>query len=260
MIALARTGEKADQADAVKALEAIELDSLTANEKIDFLRAAGLVAMRLGEFTETQRDALFGKIKGQFPTGVDSLDRELAIMAIYLGDPDSTASVVAALQNSPSQESQIHYAMALRAAKEGWSKDLRRDYLAWFNEMATARGGMSFGGFLDNIKKVTVERLSDADKQSLADVLAKPKQADEAPTGPPREFVKQWKVEDLVDLVSDENRRPDFENGKAMFAAATCYKCHRMGLQGGILGPDLTSPVASSALVTCWFRSSNPAR
>lgn len=241
VIALARTGEKSDQADAVKALETIELDSLTANEKIDFLRAAGLVAMRLGEFTETQRDALFGKIKGQFPTGVDSLDRELAIMAIYLGDPDSTASVVAALQNSPSQESQIHYAMALRAAKEGWSKDLRRDYLAWFNEMATARGGMSFGGFLDNIKKVTVERLSDADKQSLADVLAKPKQADEAPTGPPREFVKQWKVDDLVDLVSDENRRPDFENGKAMFAAATCYKCHRMGLQGGILGPDLTS-------------------
>ncbi|MEO9591787.1 c-type cytochrome, partial [Rhodopirellula bahusiensis] len=87
----------------------------------------------------------------------------------------------------------------------------------------------------------TVDGLSDADKQSLAEVLAKPKRTDEAPAGPPREFVKEWNVDDLVDLVSDENRRPSFENGKAMFAAATCYKCHRMGLQGGILGPDLTS-------------------
>src|SRR6056297_828881 len=25
-----------------------------------------------------------------------------------------------------------------------------------------------------------------------------------------------------------------------MFAAAQCYKCHRIGVQGGILGPDLT--------------------
>ena len=25
-----------------------------------------------------------------------------------------------------------------------------------------------------------------------------------------------------------------------MFAAAQCYKCHRMGVAGGILGPDLT--------------------
>ncbi|WDQ16414.1 c-type cytochrome [Rhodopirellula sp. P2] len=241
VVALARTGEKADQAAAVQALASIDLETLTASEKIDFLRAAGLVAMRLGDFDDAQRNALVGKIQGQFPSGVDSLDRELAIMAIYLNVPGSTAAVVAALEDSPSQESQIHYAMALRAAKEGWNLDLRRQYLAWFNEMATARGGMSFGGFLDNIKKVTVDGLSDADKKSLADVLAKPKQTDEAPAGPPREFVKEWKVEDLVEVVSDEGHRPDFANGKAMFAAATCYKCHRMGLQGGILGPDLTS-------------------
>ncbi|MCC9655135.1 c-type cytochrome [Rhodopirellula halodulae] len=241
VVALARTGEASDQVDAVNALQSIELEMLTADENIDYLRAAGLVAIRLGGFSDSQRAALLDKIAGQFPSGVDSLDRELAIMAIYLNAPGSTESVLAAMQNSPSQESQIHYAMALRAAKEGWSQDLRRDYLAWFNEMKTARGGMSFGGFLDNIKKVTVDALSDEDKQSLADVLAKPKSTAEVAAGPPREFVKEWKVDDLVNVVSDSARKPNFENGKAMFAAAQCYKCHRMGLQGGILGPDLTS-------------------
>jgi putative heme-binding domain-containing protein len=35
-------------------------------------------------------------------------------------------------------------------------------------------------------------------------------------------------------------RRRDFENGRRMFAAATCFKCHRFDGQGGIIGPDLT--------------------
>jgi putative heme-binding domain-containing protein len=57
---------------------------------------------------------------------------------------------------------------------------------------------------------------------------------------PPRPVVKEWTVDDLAALVSEEHHDYDFEQGKQLFAAAQCYKCHRMGLQGGILGPDLT--------------------
>jgi putative heme-binding domain-containing protein len=32
----------------------------------------------------------------------------------------------------------------------------------------------------------------------------------------------------------------DYENGKAMFAAANCYSCHRFDGDGGAVGPDLT--------------------
>ncbi len=32
----------------------------------------------------------------------------------------------------------------------------------------------------------------------------------------------------------------DLNNGKKMFALASCYKCHRLEGQGGIVGPDLT--------------------
>jgi putative heme-binding domain-containing protein len=47
---------------------------------------------------------------------------------------------------------------------------------------------------------------------------------------------------DEVDAVAQKKTEGfDFERGKLMFAVAQCYKCHRMGGQGGIQGPDLTS-------------------
>jgi putative heme-binding domain-containing protein len=48
-------------------------------------------------------------------------------------------------------------------------------------------------------------------------------------------------VEELEPAAQEKTTGFDFEKGKLMFAVAQCYKCHRMGGQGGIQGPDLTS-------------------
>ena len=47
-------------------------------------------------------------------------------------------------------------------------------------------------------------------------------------------------MSDLVVPLSGDEHVPNFQQGKNVFAAAQCYKCHRIGVQGGILGPDLT--------------------
>lgn len=242
VIALARCGEPADQAAALASLLQLDFDSLDVSGKIAFLRAAGLVAMRLGSFSDEQRDAVVKAIGSEFPSGDDSLDRELAIMLVYLEAPGSTEAVLEKLLTSPSQESQIHYAMTLRAANEGWNDELRTRYLGWFHDIATARGGMSFGGFVDNIKAVFVDRLTPEQRTQLAAAIAPPalKGESESPAEV-RPFVKNWSVDELVDGVGDTSRTPDFEQGKTLFGSAQCFKCHRMGVQGGILGPDLTS-------------------
>ncbi len=100
---------------------------------------------------------------------------------------------------------------------------------------------MSFGGFIDNIKKVAIERLTDQEKKSLADVLNPPADTKQAAAQKPRPHVQKWTVEDLLPTVSSTDHVPNFDRGKEVFAAAQCYKCHRMGIQGGILGPDLTA-------------------
>ncbi len=242
VIALARNGAKSDQAAAIAALTPLSWESLSSSQQIDLLRAYGLVAIRLGKITGEDRQTVLEQLADKFPTGDNEVDRELAQMLVYLGSAESVGKIVAEMRNSPSQENQIHYAMTLRDAKQGWNRDLHRQYFQWFNDIQSARGGMSFGGFIENIKKAALERVPERVKQNLASVIEPPKQAnDAAPSEPQRPLVKKWTVDELADAVVNSARRPDFERGKEVFAAGQCYKCHRMGVQGGILGPDLTA-------------------
>lgn len=240
LVALARHGQSDDRAAALEALTALDWKSLAPSAQTDWLRAAALIALRLGEPTEAEREAILKRIRGAFPTGDNTVDRELAQMLVYLQVPQATGKILKQLEDSPSQEDQIHYAMTLRAATEGWNPRRYRRYFRWFNDIQSARGGMSFGGFIENIKQAALERVPEDVQQKLARVIDPPEETKPEPESEARPFVKQWQVDELVDAVSETDREFDFDRGKAMFAAAQCYKCHRMGVQGGILGPDLT--------------------
>ncbi len=55
-----------------------------------------------------------------------------------------------------------------------------------------------------------------------------------------REFVKAWKLSDLVGSLGRLDADRNFENGGHLFAALSCNKCHQMNGAGGQTGPDLT--------------------
>ncbi|MEM9826559.1 MAG: L-sorbosone dehydrogenase [Planctomycetota bacterium] len=243
-LALARTGDAKDRGLLLRKLGSIQWDSLDARQRVDLLRAYGLVAIRCGGIPagkgKINRETLTQRFTQAFPSGDPAVDRELAQWLVYLGDETAPVRIVAQLRASPSQEDQIHFAMTLRKAKTGWTDAARRDYFKWFQDIATARGGMSFGGFLDNIKKVALKPLDDATKQQLADVLAAPKIVEDTSLES-RPLIQDWTVASLETAIGKVDGEPDFERGKKVFAGAACYKCHRMGLRGGILGPDLTS-------------------
>jgi putative heme-binding domain-containing protein len=242
VIALARNGSERDQPAALSALTSLSWDALADGQRIDLLRAYGLVAIRLGSITGKPREAILQQIGNKFPTHNNAVDRELAQMLVYLQAPNATGKIVAEMQNSPSQENQIHYAMTLRGATKGWNGELHRQYFQWFNDIQSARGGMSFGGFIENIKNAALQRVPDQVKERIASILEPPQtSSDDAADEPQRALVQKWTVDDLDDSIVNSARRPNFEQGKAVFAAAQCYKCHRMGVQGGILGPDLTA-------------------
>ncbi|HYT87857.1 MAG TPA: HEAT repeat domain-containing protein, partial [Gemmataceae bacterium] len=54
-----------------------------------------------------------------------------------------------------------------------------------------------------------------------------------------RPFVRNWTVEELMPELKDLQRGRSFERGKALFAATSCVQCHKIGKEGGIIGPDL---------------------
>ncbi|WP_164102293.1 c-type cytochrome [Candidatus Laterigemmans baculatus] len=241
VVALARCGTDADRESAVQALLAADWKNLPAEDRINLLRAYGLCFLRLGEPSAEERKAVIAQLNDSFPTRDPRVNRELATVLVYLQAPGIITRVVAELIEAPSQEDQIYYAMALRDQSEGWTKADRQAYLKWFQDVASTRGGMSFGGFLQNIQSAAVATLSDAEREAYAELLKPAEPRDPLADLEPREFVHQWTVEDLEGVLAKADEHDyDFQAGKQLFAAAQCYKCHRMGVSGGILGPDLT--------------------
>ncbi len=60
------------------------------------------------------------------------------------------------------------------------------------------------------------------------------------PIGNNRSFVRAWSVEELEkDLVTGLKGRTT-SIGKRLFEEASCLGCHRLGKEGGVIGPDLT--------------------
>ena len=89
------------------------------------------------------------------------------------------------------------------------------------------------------MKQEAVSHLSADEKLALAEVL-KEKPIASGPILPPRAVVKDYKLDDLLPVVQAGLKHRDFERGRAMFAAAMCFRCHRFAGEGGSGGPDLT--------------------
>ena len=89
---------------------------------------------------------------------------------------------------------------------------------------------------------MAIGNLSAEQKEQMADLLAKkPETKDPYADLKARPVVKEWKVDDLLPVKEEEFKTRNLENGKNMFAVGGCYKCHRLGGSGGIVGPDLTA-------------------
>lgn len=241
MVALARNGDKSLQPRIVKALAALDWSSLDRNLKLDLLRAYALAFTRMGKPSDSTRQTVLDHVNSHFPAKNQFLNRELSRLLAYLEAPNVVRRTLDLLAVAPTQEEQIHYAFVLRNVKTGWTIDDRRAYFRWFNAAAAHRGGASFGGFLRNIRDAAIANLTAKEKKELAKLLAeKPKPRDPV-AAKSRPFVKKWTAEDLLPEIDAGLDGRNFVRGRSMFAAASCFKCHRFDGQGGAVGPDLTA-------------------
>ena len=266
LLALARTYERANKGEApdidtpppvwdsknnstmhetlskiVKALDRLDWSELSVQQQIEAMRAYVVAFLRLGPPNETTRQSLINKFDAVYPAKSRALNAELSQMLVYLQAPSAAEKVVRALTEAPTQEEQIDLAKSLRHLQVGWTPELREQYFSWFTRAAGYRGGASFSLFVENIKNDAVALLDEGEKLALKPILEAQPETDAPQPAAPREFVKDWKMGELVPLVQNGMNGRDFDHGRKLFGAASCFACHRFDNQGGAVGPDLTS-------------------
>ncbi|MBI1368411.1 MAG: c-type cytochrome [Planctomycetes bacterium] len=241
MVALARAGDKSLQPKLIEALGRLEWSNLDIDQQLATLRAYALVFTRMGDPSDDLRKTVIDRLDPLYPATDPRLNAELSLILIYLEAPDAATKTMDLLAKAPTQEEQLRYALWLRNLKTGWTMDQRKAYFTWFQKAAHYKGGNSFAKFIINIKNDAIANLSQAEKTELKPIIEGEIKSD-APTAPvaPRQFVKNWTIDELAPIVDKEVHGRDFNHGRELFGAVGCFNCHRFAGEGGSYGPDLT--------------------
>ncbi|HEY7313389.1 MAG TPA: c-type cytochrome [Gemmataceae bacterium] len=267
-VALARQGGKSLQGRLLAALARLDFAKLTEVQQVELLRAYQLVFVRMGEPDAATAAGLAKTFDAFYPSGSESLDRELVSLLIYLKSPTVLAKTIEEMRK-PSKKTneermdellarnrgyggtianvlangadlqKLHYLLVLRNVRDGWTLEQHKFYFQWLADARKHSGGASYQNFLNNIEKEAFDNASEADRLAIeAAGLRKPFQLKELPK--PKGPGRDWKLAELVSFAEPKLKGRDFKNGQKMYAAARCVVCHRFNGEGGATGPDLS--------------------
>lgn len=276
-IAMARQGAKKDRGKILKKLNQIKWEGLTEQRQIDLLRNYALVFIRMGQPENQSRQAVINKLKPYFPNSNNVINRELAQIMLYL-NADGTVNILIDLLEKHTAEKTnissqmlseettlrseqygplireviakmppseaIYYGMLLSHATEGWNKTLREKYFLWFYDVLSAKGGMSFKAYMENVRLQAMSNIPEEEKayfEELSGVYSPNTVVENLPQpiGPGANYsgntINQFLWGDKMN-----NYNGTLADGERAYQAALCILCHRMKGEGGATGPDLT--------------------
>ena len=241
MVALARTNDKALQAKIIDKLNSLPLERLSEEQLTSVARAYGLAFIREGKPNEALAAKVIDRLKGLYPHQNEFVSRELCALLVYLRWPGIAEPSMKILAASQTQEEQLYYALALRNVADLLTRDQQRAYFSWLNLAEQKyRGGASFKKFIIRIREDAVKVISPQARVALKDVIEDKTKVEAVKLETTRQFIHNWQMEDLNELLSKVETGRNFEKGKAAYIAAQCYKCHRFAGEGGDTGPDIT--------------------
>ncbi len=227
------------------AVMAIDSSKLDATSQLTWQRTLQIILNRFGRPDESTVQKLIASVDALFPSESAELNWLMCETLAWLESPTVVAKAMALLESAATQEEQMQYARSIRFQKTGWTDELHTAYFEWFLKAANYRGGASFAKFIQFIREDAVASLSEAQKNSLKEILAKKPVKKSALENLGAIFAgrteTEWTLEELTQAARSNLKQRDFANGRKMFAAAGCFACHRFKNQGGMVGPDLTT-------------------
>ncbi len=267
LLALARVGGKDAQDDCLKALSKFPLAKITETQQLEKLRLIEVSFSRNGKPSPDVAKMAAEKLDAAYPSKSERVNRELCQLLVFLEAPDVVAKTFALMDAATTQEQQMAYLFPLRNLTTGWTLDQRKHYfttlnsypqpdalhdptlLRWFQEAGRPYGdGNSFLKQLDLIRKDAAAKLSESERTALEPMIAVSsvagntgKPAVTFPKAQTRTLVKEWKLTDILPALETTSKGRNWAKGQQAFVDAQCIACHKMGSQGGGVGPDLTA-------------------
>ena len=247
LLTLVRVAPPADR-DQVhsKLLELLGSRALNDKERVIALRALELGFIRLGPPEKLKRRFL-GRLEAIYPAESFVENYLLCELLAYLNSSQVIAPTIKLLAAASKQEEQMFYIYVLRNVAQGWSLDQRRQYLAAVKKMDGYEGSSYMQRFLTFIRSDVLASLSEEEHRELGPLIATLGKNDEPalPAVTNRPHIREWKLEEVLTSLDKAKEQPrNLDHGRQMFAVALCSRCHRLGGEGGTIGPDLAGAAA----------------
>jgi putative heme-binding domain-containing protein len=227
------------------AVASIEVSKLGLSQQLTLLRTTQIILNRFGEPDDVTTQKLIARFDPLFPAQAYEMNWLLCETLAWLQAPTVAEKTMALIASAATQEEQMQYARSIRMLKTGWTPELHEAYFEWFLKAASYKGGSSFRKFIEFIRDDAVASLSESQRASMAELLAREPVVKSVLDNLGEIFSgresTEWTLDELSAAARTGLKRRDFTNGRRMFAATGCFACHRFGDQGGMTGPDLTS-------------------
>lgn len=248
LLALGRTASPALQPRILKRLGSFIGRKLSADQQLIAIRALSVCFIRMGPPESAAAATLRQLCEPLYPAADARVNQSLCELLVYLGSSSVVEKTVPLLSRSIPQEEKSHYLFTLRSVTNGWSPTTRRIYFEWLARARTEFVGANMlPTALNYIRADAEATLSPGEHSGLSNVLATLHNpsvtTSSTPAGEARAFVKEWTMADLEPLPSAAGK-PDLSRGKQLFTVTGCAQCHRLGPEGGFIGPDLTAVTA----------------
>lgn len=274
---LARLDDVKLQSKILKKLNSISLESQSAQQQLNMLRAYELLFIRMGEPNATDKKLTVKKLKSHFPHTSNEINRELGQLLLFLEADGITESLVTLLEkhtkerttltkeflseeiterseqygplireilNKMPPSEAIYYGVLLSHAESGWTKEAREKYFQWFYDVLNSKGGLSFKPGMENIRLAAMNNVPKDQKEyfeELSGVYSPSTAIADLPQ--PKGPGKQYQGSDIGDLIWGSelaDYKSDFGKGERAYKAGMCILCHRVRGEGGAVGSDLT--------------------
>lgn len=200
-------------------------------------------ASRHGRFDRDAATELLSIVEPVIPSPDRIVNEEIVALSVALQSKNVIGPALSLLRNSRTQEEQVVYVQALTAEGLDWTPQLRKQFFQTVVDLVPNwKGGFTARARRDHFLNRSLQMLNEVERLEFAEKILQAQKTAQAVPPIHRTFVRNWSMDELLPTLAKKlTEARNIENGKNLFAAASCIACHSFRGEGGLGGPDLTS-------------------